>query len=71
MIAFSSVRDRGIATPVYFSSGMRLSELISLDVDQLSPLIRQRKDAERTYEIPIIGKGKRPRTVFVSPRATR
>jgi site-specific recombinase XerD len=61
-------RDRAIME-TFFSSGMRISELVSLDVAQLSPLRRRAKDADRTYEIPIIGKGKRPRTVFISPRA--
>ena len=64
------LRDRAIMETL-FSSGMRISELISLDVDQLSPLHRDKKDADRTYEIPIIGKGKRPRTIFISPRAAQ
>jgi site-specific recombinase XerD len=63
------LRDRAIME-TFFSSGMRISELVSLDVAQLSPL-RRSKDADRTYEVPIIGKGKRPRTIFISPRAAR
>jgi site-specific recombinase XerD len=63
------VRDRAIME-LLFSSGMRLSELISVDVDQVSPVMRDRKP-DRTHEIPIIGKGKRPRTVFISPRAAQ
>jgi len=62
------LRDRAIIETL-FSSGMRISELISLDIDQLSPLRRAAPNADKTYEIPIIGKGKRPRTIFISPRA--
>jgi site-specific recombinase XerD len=62
------LRDRAIME-TFFSSGMRIAELVSLDVAQLSPLRRRAKDAGRTYEVPIIGKGKRPRTIFISPRA--
>jgi site-specific recombinase XerD len=62
------LRDRAIME-TFFSSGMRIAELVSLDIAQLSPLRRGAKDADKTYEIPIIGKGKRPRTIFISPRA--
>jgi len=62
------IRDRAIME-TFFSSGMRIAELVSLDVAQLSPLRRRAKDGDRTYEVPIIGKGKRPRTIFISPRA--
>jgi site-specific recombinase XerD len=62
------LRDRAIMETL-FSSGMRIAELVSLDVAQLSPLQRGAKDTDRTYEVPIIGKGKRPRTIFISPRA--
>jgi site-specific recombinase XerD len=62
------MRDRAIMETL-FSSGMRLSELVSLDLDQLSPLKRNNEKEDATYEIPIIGKGKRPRTIFISPRA--
>ncbi len=62
------VRDRAIMETL-FSSGMRLAELVALDVDQLAPLRRAGKDADKTLEIPIIGKGKRARTIFISPRA--
>jgi integrase/recombinase XerD len=50
---------------------MRISELVSLNVDQLASLLRNTKDSARTYEIPIIGKGKRPRTIFISPHAAQ
>jgi len=62
------LRDRAIME-TFFSSGMRISELVSLDVAQLSPLRHRAKDTDRTFEVPIIGKGKRPRTIFISPRA--
>jgi site-specific recombinase XerD len=51
------------------TSQSSIAELVSLDVAQLSALRHRAKDADKTYEIPIIGKGKRPRTIFISPRA--
>lgn len=62
----SGLRDRAIME-LFFSSGMRISELLSLNVDQMSFL--KDKSHDRTYEISIIGKGKHVRTVFISPRA--
>lgn len=62
----SGLRDRAILE-LFFSSGMRISELVSLNVGQASFL--KDKDPNRTYELSIIGKGRRPRTVFISPRA--
>ena len=64
------LRDRAIME-TFFSSGMRIAELVSLDLAHLSPLRRRAKQDDRTYEIPIIGKGKRPRTIFISPRAAQ
>jgi site-specific recombinase XerD len=61
------LRDRAIME-TFFSSGMRISELVSLNLSQCSPL-RHHKTGDRTYEIAIVGKGKRPRTIFISPRA--
>jgi site-specific recombinase XerD len=52
---------------LFFSSGMRISELVSLDVDQLSFL--NDKDTERTYELSIVGKGKRSSHRLYLPRA--
>lgn len=60
------LRDRAIME-LLFSSGMRISELISLDVDQLSAL--NDKSTNKTYELSIVGKGKRIRTIFISPRS--
>ena len=60
------LRDRAIME-LFFSSGMRISELLSLDADQVSFLGDKRTD--RTYELSIIGKGKRVRAIFISPRA--
>jgi site-specific recombinase XerD len=60
------LRDRTIME-LFFSSGMRISELVALDQDQLSMLSDNKKD--RTYELSIVGKGKHIRTIFISPRA--
>lgn len=62
----TGLRDRAIME-LFFSSGMRISELVNLDVDQLSAL--NDKKTDRTYELSIIGKGSRVRTIFISPRA--
>ena len=63
---FGGLRDRAIME-LLFSSGLRISELISLNVDQFSFLYDNRTD--KTYELSIIGKGKHVRTIFISPRA--
>ena len=52
-----------------FSSGMRIAELVALNVEQLAPLMQDRQDAERTLEMPIVGKGSHVRTIFISRRA--
>lgn len=62
----NGLRDRAIME-LFFSSGMRISELISLDVDQLSSL--KDKNSQKTHELSIVGKGKHVRTIFISPRA--
>ena len=64
------LRDRAILETL-FSSGMRISELVALDVEQLAGLLHDKPDAERTLELPIVGKGKHIRTIFISPRAAR
>lgn len=60
------IRDRAIME-LFFSSGMRISELTSLNTDQVSFL--SDKATDRTYELSIVGKGKHIRTIFISPRA--
>ena len=62
----NGLRDRAIME-LFFSSGMRISELVSLNVDQLSFL--NDKNLKKTYELSIVGKGKHVRTIFISPRA--
>jgi len=62
------LRDRAIMETL-FSSGMRISELVALDVDQVSLLMREKDSSRRTYELSIVGKGKHIRTIFISPRA--
>lgn len=62
----SGLRDRAIME-LFFSSGMRISELVSLDADQVSFL--SDGNTKRTYELSIVGKGKHIRTIFISPRA--
>lgn len=61
----NGLRDRAIME-LFFSSGMRISELVALNTDQVS-FLSDRKD--RTYELSIVGKGKHIRTIFISPRA--
>ncbi len=53
------LRDRAILE-VLFSTGLRVSELVSLDRDQI--------DFERR-EFGVIGKGRKPRVVFLSERS--
>lgn len=60
------LRDRAIME-LFFSSGMRISELVALDLDQMSML--KDNDPKRTYELSIVGKGKHVRTIFISPRS--
>jgi len=60
------LRDRTIME-LFFSSGMRISELVALNVDQMSFL--KDKDLKRTFELSIVGKGKHIRTIFISPHA--
>ncbi len=60
------LRDRTIME-LFFSSGMRISELTALNQDQMSML--QDNSTSRTYELSIVGKGKHIRTIFISPRA--
>ena len=50
-----------------FSSGMRVSELVALNIDQMNML--KDKKTDRTYELSIVGKGSKVRTIFISPRA--
>jgi site-specific recombinase XerD len=62
----NGLRDRTIME-LFFSSGMRISELVAVDADQMSFL--NDKSKIRTYELSIVGKGKHIRTIFISPRA--
>jgi len=60
------LRDRTILE-LFFSSGMRVSELASLNRDQMS--ILKDNSTTRTYELSITGKGSKVRTIFISPRS--
>lgn len=57
------LRDRAILE-TFFSTGMRIAELVSLNKEQI-----KLKDDSEEMEIGIIGKGSRPRTVYLSSRA--
>src|SRR3954467_663817 len=60
------LRDRSIME-LLFSTGLRIAELVALNVDQVAFL--NDKNSARTYELSIVGKGKHIRTIFISPRA--
>jgi site-specific recombinase XerD len=64
----TGLRDRTIME-LFFSSGMRISELVALNADQMSFL--KDKSTERTFELSIVGKGKHIRTIFISPRSAQ
>lgn len=57
----SGVRDRTILETL-FSTGLRVSELVSLNVDDIS---------FDSNEFTVIGKGRKPRTVYLSPSAKK
>lgn len=57
------LRDRSILE-VFFSTGMRISELVSLDKEQIKI-----KEDIKDLEIVITGKGGKTRTVYISERA--
>lgn len=58
------VRDRAILE-TFFSTGLRVAELVSLNVTQFDPsLLRNKKD----FELTIVGKGSKARTVYFSQR---
>ena len=56
------LRDRAILE-VFFSTGMRISELTSLNRDQIHP------SATEELELSIMGKGSKTRTIYFSKRA--
>lgn len=57
------LRDRAIIETL-FSTGMRVAELVSLDRKQFDGIGNKTE-----YEMSIVGKGRRPRTVYFSERA--
>lgn len=59
----SGLRDKAILESL-FSTGLRVAELVSLNREQFAN-IEKKKD----FELGVIGKGKRPRTVYFSERA--
>ena len=63
----NGLQDR-VIMELFFSSGMRISELLSLNIDQLS-FLNSNKSINKTFELSIVGKGKHVRTIFISPRA--
>lgn len=57
----SGLRDKAILE-VLFSTGLRVSELVSLNRDQVDT---------KSREFGVIGKGRKPRVVFLSKRASQ
>jgi len=58
----NGLRDR-VILEAFFSTGMRIAELVSLNREQI-----KLKPETKDIEIVIIGKGSRPRTVYLSER---
>lgn len=59
----NGLRDRAMLETL-FSTGLRIAELVSLNREQFAN-IKDKKD----FELGVIGKGNRPRTVYFSGRA--
>ncbi len=63
---FHGLRDRAILE-TFFSTGLRIAELVSLNREQIAfP-----KDLSQGLEIAVMGKGGRVRTIYFSDRALR
>lgn len=62
----SGLRDKAIME-TFFSTGLRIAELTSLNREQ----IKIPNDKSVTLEIPIVGKGNRVRTVYFSERSLK
>ena len=60
------LRDRAIFETL-FSTGLRVTELTSLNRDQIN-LELLRKNRNKDMELVIVGKGNKPRTVYLSER---
>ncbi len=65
----TGLRDKAILETL-FSTGMRVSELVSLNKEQVKMLGENNKSND-DFEISIIGKGGKVRTVYLSPRAIK
>jgi site-specific recombinase XerD len=63
VLTTQGLRDRAILE-TFFSTGMRVAELLSLNCEQIKI-----KPGTKELELGIIGKGGRPRTVYLSERA--
>jgi len=59
----AGLRDRAILE-TFFSTGMRISELVSLNREQI-----KFPDGDQDLELVIIGKGSKARTIYISQRA--
>lgn len=59
----ASIRNRAILE-TFFSTGLRIAELVALNIEQFAN-IKNKKD----FELSIIGKGGKPRSVYFSERA--
>lgn len=59
----TGLRDKALLE-VLFSTGLRVAELVSLNRNQVTP-----KPLAEEYELTIVGKGERPRTVYFSSRS--
>ncbi|MEK7542180.1 MAG: tyrosine-type recombinase/integrase [Patescibacteria group bacterium] len=67
----TELRDKTILE-TFFSTGMRIAELVSLNREQFDSIEDKPFDStqgKQDFELGIIGKGNRPRTVYFSERA--
>lgn len=63
----TDLRDRAILETL-FSTGLRVAELIALNKEQFNSIWNSTQ-ANNDFELGVIGKGSRPRTVYFSKRA--
>lgn len=67
----TGLRDKAILESL-FSTGLRVAELVALNKEQFDSVMRRSLDSTRDlrdFELGVIGKGSRPRTVYFSERA--